>query len=292
MPCACCSSLARARAQRARCRAACGRWRPRRPARTRRARAPAELAQRVEDRPAASGGEGFGLRRAAGRERRRPGRVRAARRRSTLARQHEARRPLALHHGAAGAGEDDQRALAAREVDPARRDAAPQQLREPRLRRGLAARRRSGVRSRPARVSRASGESGQQLDRGVEAETPIDRARRPRAPCARSGVVSASSPAVVAPESADRRRSGRSRRASRPRRRSSAGSRRGGSCRPRPSASARGTGPTCARRPRAQAAASPSPDSSSRRRSGRSPGECSSSPNAGAPSRPARPTSW
>ena len=66
------------------------------------------------------------------------------------------------------------------------------------------------------------------------------------------------------------RRSGRSRRASPPRRRSSAGSRRGGSSRPRPSASARGRAPTCARPPRGRAARRRCRARAARRRSGRS----------------------
>ena len=114
-----------------RCRAACGRWRPRRPARCRPARAPDASWRRASNTVSASGG-----------------RTSAAGTRPTGAAAVDvrARAPASTLRGSTSragrspfitsrprAGQDDERALARREVDPARRHAAPQQLGEPRL---------------------------------------------------------------------------------------------------------------------------------------------------------------
>ena len=178
-----------------------------------------------------------------------------------------------------------------REVDPARGDAAAQQPRAATARSARAARRRWACgRARRARAA----------DRRSP-RSSLTAACRPKRPWTRATADSALRTMrrrlVVADRlrrrAAGTRRSGRSRRASRPRRRSSAGSRRAGSCRPRPSASARGTGSTCARRTSGLGGASPSralDQAAAQRQVARR--ECSSRPKASCPSRPARPTSW
>ena len=86
----------------ARCRAACGRSRPRRPGRSPRARArgAGPRAPRRRARPRAGGSRAHRSRAAGARAAPRP-RGAAAASAAVLAREHEARGPLALHHGAA-----------------------------------------------------------------------------------------------------------------------------------------------------------------------------------------------